>query len=59
MYQEKFHKLKDKIYKRCKRLNDEVGTTKKAFQHKMSEFFSNYIQMLKEIIFTNSKVSFP
>ena len=57
VYEEKFHKLKGKIYSRCKRLNEEVSRVRKMFERKMSEFFTNYTRMIKEIIFTNNKVS--
>jgi regulator of PEP synthase PpsR (kinase-PPPase family) len=59
VYSEKFHKLKNKIYTRCKRLNDEVSRVRKLFERKMAEFFTNYTRMIKEIIFTNNKVSSP
>lgn len=57
-YEEKFCKIKDKIYSRCKRLNDEIVNVKAGFQAKMSDFFNMYIKMLKEIIFANNKVIF-
>lgn len=58
LYETKFGKLKEKLYKRCKRLNDEIISIRRAFEKKMKEFFQNYTGMLKEIIFTNNKVIF-
>jgi hypothetical protein len=57
-YEAKFHKIKTKIYQRCKRLNEEVANVRKSFSDKMQEFFMNYTKMLKEIIITNSNVHF-
>ena len=55
LYETKFAQMKDKLYNRCKRLNDEVINVRRAFEKKMKEFFANYTGMLKEIIFTNNK----
>ncbi len=48
--------MKDKIYLRCKRLNEELISTKKQFENKMSQFFTHYCAMLKAIIYANNKV---